>query len=122
MRAAVDLHIHTALSPCAAEDMTPNNIVNMAMLKGLFIEHSRNVSILKMLIAMSLGLVICYGIGATWLGFVLNLTVDKAIALGIGWYLPLDAVKIVLASMLGYEVRKALIKSNLLQVGLSGKI
>ena len=30
-----DFHIHSALSPCGDEDMTPNNIVNMAMLKGL---------------------------------------------------------------------------------------
>lgn len=30
-----DLHIHTCLSPCASDDMTPNNIVNMALLKGL---------------------------------------------------------------------------------------
>ncbi len=30
-----DLHIHSALSPCGDEDMTPNNIVNMAYLKGL---------------------------------------------------------------------------------------
>jgi len=30
-----DLHIHSALSPCADDDMTPNNIVNMAMLKNL---------------------------------------------------------------------------------------
>ncbi len=30
-----DFHIHSALSPCAENDMTPNNIVNMAMLKGL---------------------------------------------------------------------------------------
>lgn len=29
------MHIHTALSPCAHEDMTPNNIVNMACLKEL---------------------------------------------------------------------------------------
>ncbi|MFO7153605.1 MAG: PHP domain-containing protein [Caldicoprobacter oshimai] len=35
MRIAVDLHIHSALSPCADDDMTPNNIVNMAVLKGL---------------------------------------------------------------------------------------
>jgi len=35
MKTAVDLHIHTALSPCADQDMTPNNIVNMALLKGL---------------------------------------------------------------------------------------
>jgi len=30
-----DLHIHTALSPCGDEDMTPNNIVNMSVIKGL---------------------------------------------------------------------------------------
>jgi PHP family Zn ribbon phosphoesterase len=30
-----DFHIHTSLSPCADNDMTPNNIVNMALLKGL---------------------------------------------------------------------------------------
>ncbi|KYH34328.1 DNA polymerase III PolC-type [Clostridium tepidiprofundi DSM 19306] len=35
MKIYVDLHIHTALSPCGDNDMTPNNIVNMAFLKGL---------------------------------------------------------------------------------------
>ena len=29
-----DLHIHSCLSPCADDDMTPNNICGMAMLKG----------------------------------------------------------------------------------------
>lgn len=32
---AYDLHIHSALSPCGDKDMTPNNIVNMSLLKGL---------------------------------------------------------------------------------------
>lgn len=35
MKYAVDLHMHSALSPCADKDMTPNNIVNMAKIKGL---------------------------------------------------------------------------------------
>lgn len=35
MNLAVDLHIHSALSPCAENDMTPANIVHMAALKGL---------------------------------------------------------------------------------------
>lgn len=30
-----DLHIHSALSPCGDDDMTPNNIVNMSLIKGL---------------------------------------------------------------------------------------
>lgn len=35
MKYYYDLHIHSCLSPCSDEDMTPNNIVNMARLKGL---------------------------------------------------------------------------------------
>lgn len=35
MKAFYDLHIHSALSPCSENDMTPNNIVNMAYIKGL---------------------------------------------------------------------------------------
>lgn len=30
-----DLHLHSCLSPCGDEDMTPNNILNMALLKEL---------------------------------------------------------------------------------------
>lgn len=30
-----DLHIHSCLSPCGDNDMTPNNIAGMAALKGL---------------------------------------------------------------------------------------
>ena len=30
-----DLHLHSCLSPCGDDDMTPNNIVNMALIKEL---------------------------------------------------------------------------------------
>lgn len=35
MRVYYDLHMHSCLSPCGADDMTPNNMVNMAYLAGL---------------------------------------------------------------------------------------
>jgi len=35
MKIYTDFHIHTALSPCGDSDMTPNNIINMAKIKGL---------------------------------------------------------------------------------------
>lgn len=35
MKIFYDFHIHSCLSPCGDMDMTPNNIVNMAMIKGL---------------------------------------------------------------------------------------
>lgn len=35
MKAYYDLHLHSCLSPCGDNDMTPNNIVNMAKILGL---------------------------------------------------------------------------------------
>lgn len=35
MEITCDLHMHTALSPCAVEDMSPNNIVNMSLIMEL---------------------------------------------------------------------------------------
>lgn len=35
MKCYYDLHIHSALSPCGDDEMTPNNIVNMSIIKGL---------------------------------------------------------------------------------------
>ena len=35
MKISYDLHIHSALSPCAENDMTPGNIVGMSYLNGL---------------------------------------------------------------------------------------
>lgn len=35
MKLSYDLHLHSCLSPCGDNDMTPNNIVNMASLLGL---------------------------------------------------------------------------------------
>ena len=35
MKFFYDFHIHSDLSPCGDKDMTPNNIVKMAYIKGL---------------------------------------------------------------------------------------
>ena len=35
MKISYDLHLHSCLSPCADDDMTPYNIAGMAMLLGL---------------------------------------------------------------------------------------
>jgi 3',5'-nucleoside bisphosphate phosphatase len=51
-----DLHIHSCLSPCSDEDMTPNNIVNMACLKGLdIIAVSDHNSVDQVQTVMALG-------------------------------------------------------------------
>ena len=35
MKLYYDFHIHSALSPCGDNDMTPNNLINMSRIKGL---------------------------------------------------------------------------------------
>lgn len=49
VKLAYDLHIHSGLSPCASQDMTPNNIVNMALIKGLDVisvtDHNRALNV-----------------------------------------------------------------------------
>ena len=61
-----DLHIHSALSPCALNDMTPNNIVNMALLEELTAiavtdHNSCENAEAAMKVAMGTGLVVIPG-------------------------------------------------------------
>jgi len=71
-RVAIDLHIHSALSPCGEDEMTPNNIVGMALIKELnFIavtDHnsSKNLpAVMKVAKAMGEGLCVLPGIEVT---------------------------------------------------------
>jgi biotin transporter BioY len=50
-----------------------------------------------------------------WLGISLKLSFSKALVVGIGWYLPLDIIKIFIASFIAYYVREALIKCGFLR-------
>lgn len=49
MKYSYDLHIHSVLSPCADDLQTPNNILNMCMLKGLSIVAITDHNSLKQL-------------------------------------------------------------------------
>jgi hypothetical protein len=67
MKYAYDLHIHSVLSPCADLLMTPNNILNMATLKGLDIIAVTDHNSLKQLpvvdeIAKSYSFLLVYGV------------------------------------------------------------
>lgn len=64
--------------------------------------------------AMSAGLLLTYLFGTVWMAFILGLTAEKALIMGIGWYLPLDIAKLIIAVHLSVEIKKLLIKSNLM--------
>ncbi len=65
-----DLHIHSCLSPCASDDMTPANIAGMASIKGLSLialtDHNAGRNLIPMAAAASdFGLVFVPGIEVT---------------------------------------------------------
>lgn len=61
-----DLHMHSCLSPCAEDAMTPNNICNMAFIKGLDLiavtDHNSTKNLPAVAeVAASIGLKMLYG-------------------------------------------------------------
>ena len=62
-----DLHIHSCLSPCGADEMTVNNICNMALIKGLDLisitdHNSTHNSTAFEKVARRLGLRVIFGV------------------------------------------------------------
>jgi len=78
-------------------------------------ENHKSISRFSICFAMITGLFTCYAFGTVWLAFALRLSFLKALAMGIGWYLPLDILKVVASSFIGYEIRAALLKVKLIQ-------
>ena len=84
----------------------------MAILAGFLIDkfhHSRIISFLGMIA----GTIICYALGTIWLGYQAHLDWKAALFAGVIPFLPGDIIKMALAAVLGPEIRKQLVKSQL---------
>ena len=88
----------------------------IALIVGLLLKNCKTLSRIDMIGAMVIGLIICYTMGASWLGFTLKKSVSEAITLGVAPFLPLDLIKIVIVAIIGYHVRSVLIKTKLIIV------
>ena len=88
-----DLHIHSCLSPCADDDMTPNNIVNMAIIKELdaiaICDHNCNKN-LKAFAKLANKIKIIYGIEIQTIEEVHILALFRNIADNEAFYQILD--------------------------------
>ncbi|MBO8169758.1 MAG: biotin transporter BioY [Thermoanaerobacteraceae bacterium] len=85
-----------------------------AFVMGAIVDRVKHPGYKTMLLAMMVGLVIIYTTGTIQLAKIVGLGPVEAIAAGVGWFLPLDVVKIFLAAGIGYSVRNALIRSGYL--------
>ena|SRR5690554_4358172 len=78
-----------------------------AYITGYLVEHQSRISVLRTFLSMLAGLTAFYMLGTAWLGTVMELDLLNAIILGAGWFLPMDIVKIILASITGVKIRKS---------------
>lgn len=79
----------------------------LAIISGYFIEKF-NGKVYMYVIGMVLGLLVTFVLGTAWLSYQLDVTLAKGLMMGVIPYLPGDVVKIVIATIVGPTLRKAL--------------
>lgn len=85
----------------------------LSLISGIFVEKF-NGKIYMYILGMVLGTLVCYAFGTVWLAYQANMDFVKALWAGVIPYLPGDAVKILIGAFAGNEIRKRLIKANLI--------
>lgn len=81
----------------------------LAYITGFSAERQRSQGSFRTFFSMLAGLAVFYVIGAAWLGTVMRLDISSTIVMGVGWFLPVDIIKLVLASITGFRIRKRLL-------------
>lgn len=84
----------------------------MALICGWFIDKWADKAVLRFL-GMLLGTAVCYLFGTAWLAYQMSLTFPQALMAGVIPFIPADLIKLVSAMLLGYQVRKRLLKAGL---------
>lgn len=85
----------------------------MALICGYFVDKRGN-SLPACFAGMLLGTIVCYLFGTLWLSFQASLSFSAAFAAGVLPFIPFDLIKLILAMMLGRQLRKQLKKANLI--------
>ncbi|MDP4133770.1 MAG: biotin transporter BioY [Bacillota bacterium] len=84
----------------------------MAAISGYFIDCFFNSRALCFL-GMVLGMAVCYAFGTIWLSYQGKLTIGAAVAVGVTPFILGDLIKILIAAVLGPQIRKRLMKAGL---------
>lgn len=89
----------------------------MALICGFFVDRWGNNIFLHFL-GMALGAIVCYCFGTAWLAWQGSFpTFWAALAVGVLPYIPLDLVKLVIATLVGRQLRSRLRTAGLLPAG-----
>ncbi|MGN0771960.1 MAG: biotin transporter BioY [Christensenellales bacterium] len=79
--------------------------IPMSFIIGIFADKFRNNKPMQLL-GMILATIVLYAIGTAWLSVSANLTFAKALAAGVTPFIVGDAIKIVMAMILGMPIRE----------------
>lgn len=85
----------------------------LVFITGLFVEKFPNKPVLY-LVGGILGLLGCYLFGTIWFVIQYKIGFIEALSMCVIPYIPLDIMKLVLAVIVGYQIRKILLKQNLI--------
>ncbi|MCX8129208.1 MAG: biotin transporter BioY [Clostridia bacterium] len=81
---------------------------------GFVMERKKQVSRTDVIGLLVIGMIICYTFGTLQFGLIKGYDYVKAINAVVIPFIPFDIVKLIAASILGYQVRMALKKASLL--------
>ncbi len=86
--------------------------IPMAVIAGIVIDKFMNKWYLC-LIAMIVGTWVCYLLGTAWLAFQGNMSFQAALAVGVIPFIVEDMIKMVIALVIGPQIRRPLVKAHL---------
>jgi biotin transport system substrate-specific component len=66
-------------------------------------------------LGMVIGTIVLYVLGTAWLAYTAGMTFTQALLAGVIPFIPGDALKIVVAIMIGFPVKKRLLKAGILR-------
>lgn len=81
----------------------------LALIQGLFLKVFPKKNIAAIL-GMILGMAVCYAFGTAWLAWQMNQSFLASLGIGVIPYLPGDAVKIMIAAIVGPKLRSTVEK------------
>lgn len=85
----------------------------MALICGFFVDKWGD-NLLMSFLGMVLGTAVCYLFGTVWLAYQASYTFMQALAAGVLPYIFIDLVKLVMAMLIGRQLRRRLLKSGLI--------
>ncbi|MBU3189930.1 biotin transporter BioY [Clostridium bowmanii] len=84
----------------------------MAFISGIFIDKFSN-KIYMCFLGMIIGTIVAYILGTAWLAYQANLTFNATLAIGVLPFIAGDLAKMVIAALVGPQIKKRLISAGL---------